>query len=968
MEELNLQALEQEYKSLKGIVAELTGKVTLAEKNLTEAKEAAVNADNVYESARSQYEKIKAIYDANIKSITKEDGTYEMPVSTYDNVKLEVERLKVEMEAAKAEKEAKDKIVVTAEQAFSEIQTEAQETSGRMDLILTSFGVNEQINHALVNEFRNTYYDKIEKSESKKDELESLKTTINNDEELKKLLFGDKESGLEGLEEVLKQYKELTEKGPSKEVTEINKKAMKLYASINSRLKKLGLKGVTISNSEIDMMLTEKDDQGRIVVPEIDRRISAENTKIETLEAERDSIIEVMGITLEMSKDPVNGTPELQTLLEETKKLQSEVDTAQTIFDESNAKLADLDKEKTDLTAKLEGLKKANPDYTEIMKLEEELVTAGPTGSGINPEYTDLKAEIEKIKQELANGQEIDNPDYAVQKSKVEAAEKALRDEEGNMNPEKEEPDDVIEGNGMHLMMESGLQEAIEQYEATRNANPELAKLYDDIQIAMDNIEDSEIAVEECANKEDEAFNKLTSKYVSNTVYPDLKKPESDANKALEGYKVAELAVREAMLAYQNDPSKENKTKLEAAMAEYNRLAEAFKETLKASVGGKGELPSTEAIHNYLLHVLNKERPTDKAYNIKSAQNRLALLERQYAKTSKSDLVEDLKETSGNLDEILPMMLSGKLAVDTDLLQTALKEHENAVAKFGDSKTDVVSTLKGTGPVVDPKTLKWWQKLFNRVPREKVEYDFKKIVKPSEYGVWDAAKEDTADAKSCLTNDKKDLRTLTEGLDEDQKAYLDRLDVLDTRVKNAEDELAKTPEKVNKSKIARLKAALLKEQETLRGTSPKKSTIDRESLERRLAELEEKIKNVPETTVDATEVESKKARLAELKEKNPGADEITAAEKRMQEILLSESSEKEKVEDADKVLKEKKPLLLRKLSRVSLLQKIKDRFKGMTDFIKIKDAGKMSDNRSPIARTLAEDVKSNAKDDAEMEL
>ena len=56
---------------------------------------------------------------------------------------------------------------------------------------------------------------------------------------------------------------------------------------------------------------------------------------------------------------------------------------------------------------------------------------------------------------------------------------------------------------------------------------------------------------------------------------------------------------------------------------------------------------------------------------------------------------------------------------------------------------------------------------------------------------------------------------------------------------------------------------------------------------------------------------------------------------------------------------------LKKLSRVSLLQKIKDRFRGVTEYIKIKDAGKMSDNRSKIARTLADDTKSKAEEDAE---
>ena len=965
MEELNLQALEQEYKSLKETVADLKGRETNAENALETAREVAGEANNAFETAKSAYETVKKLYEENIRANTKEDGSFIVPVETYDSIKVQMETLKSEMEAAEKEKKAKDEAVKNAEEAFKGIQADAQKADERMNLIVVSFGANEKINRALVNEFENTYFDKIEKVQTQISKLDSLKTEISADEDLRKLLFGDKDAGIEGLEEILAQFKEAADKGPSKEFGEINKKAVAQYKLINSRLKKLGLKGVTLSNEEINRMLTEKDEQGRMVVPEIDRRIDAENTKISTLEAERDSIIEVMGITLEMSKDPVNGTPELQSLLEETAKLQSEVNAAQKRFDESSSKLAELGTEKAGLTTKIEELKTANPDYAEIIALETELATAGTTGTLPNPEYTKIKEEIEKVKQELADDTEIDNPDYAVQKAKVDAAEKALKDEEGNMNPEKEEPDDVIEGNGMHLMMESGLQDAIDQYEATRNANPEVAKLYDDIKIAMENVEDSEASVKECTTKEDEAFKKLTSKYVSNTVYPDLKKPESEASKALDGYKAAELAVREAMLAYQNDPSKENKQKLEAAMAEYNRLAEAFKAALKASVGDKGELPSTEAIHDYLLHVLNKERPTDKAYNIKGAQNRIALLERAYKTIDKGELVTGLAKTSKNLDKMLPMLLSGEIGMSGDLFQLAMQDHEDAIAKFGDGKADVVSRLTGTGPVVDPKTLKWWQKLFNRMPREKVEYDFKKIVKPAEYGEWEEAKGDLVDAKSSLTSDKADLKALTEGLDEDQKGYLEKLDALDNRVKNAEEELAKTPEKVNKSKIARLKAALDKEKDILGITPAKKSSKDKEALKARLAELEEKIKTVPEVTEDSKEVEAKKARLEELKGKNPNVAEISDAETRLSEILEEENAEKQKNEDAEKTLKDKKPTLLKKLSRVSLLQKIKDRFRGVTEYIKIKDAGKMSDNRSKIARTLADDTKSKAEEDAE---
>lgn len=965
MEELNLQALEQEYRGLKVTVAELKGRESAAESTLETAREVAVTADNAYQTVKSQYEKIKGIYEANIKSITKEDGTYEMPISTYDNVKAQVEALETQMKTAEQEKQEKDRAVEEAQETFSRIQGEAQQASERMDLILTSFGANEKINSALVNELENTYFDKIEKSVSKKEELDSLKTTISNDEELRKLLFGDKDAGLDGLEDVLRQYKELTEQGPSKEVTEINKKAMKLYASINSRLKKLGLKGVTISNAEIDMMLTEKDDQGRIVVPEIDRRIAAEDTNIEILEAERDSIIEVMGITLEMAKDPVNGTPELQSLLAEVNKLQSIVDAAQKDYDESKEALGKIEQQKAELTAKVEKLRAENPDYEEILKLQEELANAGNTGSVSNPEYVRLKNEIDELTQKMNDTTKVDNPDYAPQKAKVDAAEAALEAEKRNMTPTVEEPGDEIVSNVEYRMAKDAVEYAEGNYETYRNAHPEIADLYDIIVNAEENKRESEEHLAECESNEDKAFNKLTKNYVSKTVYTDLNNPESASSKALEAYRAAELAVREAMQAYQNQPTEENRAKLETCINAYNEQAEAFKISLQQSVEGKGELPSTEAIHNYLLHVLNKERPTDKAYNIKNAENRLALLERQYNKTSKSDLVAGLKTSSGNLDEILPMLLSGKVKLEGTVYTAAMSAHAAAMEKFGDEKDNVISTLNGTGPVVNPKDLKWWQKIFNRMPREKVAYDFKAIKKPEAYSEWEEAKKATAAAKQDVETDDKTLADATKDLSEDQIAQIDSMRGFENALIKAENALDVTPKEINKSKIERLKAILEKEQAALAKIPAQKDAIDKTGLGERLAKLKERIKDVPEFTGDSKEIEAKKTRLAELKGKNPGVDEISEAETSIQEILTQEKEQKQKNSDAEVVLSEKRPILLRKLSRVSLLQKIKDRFKGMTDFIKIKDAGKMSDNRSPIARTLAEDTKSRAEVDAE---
>lgn len=970
MEELNLQALEQEYTDLKGTISSLKGEVTKAQTTLSAAEGEARTAENNYQAAKSQYDMLNEIYQKNIASIKREDGTYVMPINTYDNVKDQVDALRTQMEQAEETKREKDRAVEIAREAFTRIKEAAQQADSRMNLILASFGANEKINKALVNELENDYADKIDGVEETKSALDNLKTKINDDEFLKKLLYGDKESNIEGLQPLLTRFEELNGNGPSVELGEVNQKLMDAYANINARLKNLGLDGADISYAEINKMLTEKDPQGRMAVYEIDRRVEAENRRIQSLETERDSIIEVMNLTLEMAKDPVNGTPELQALLEEVSKLQTIVNDAQRDFNQSRDALQGIERQKVELANEIERLKKANPDYEEILRLQAELAGVGDAGKIPNPKHKELKDQIEELTRQLNDKTQIDNPDYIAQQAVVTVAKNALEAEENNPTQVEEEPGDVIQDNPAYIMAQEGVSRTDENYKQYRTAHPEIADLYDGIKLTEVSKANAKNQVDECKGKEDEAFKELAEKYVSSSVFEDLKNPETDASKAFEIYRAAELAVRKAMLEFQKAPTDENKTKLESAMNEYNSKAEAFKTALKDSVKGKCELPSTEAIHNYLLSVLNRENPKDldPAYNVKSAENRIALVEKQYKRTDIADLAANLRVTSGDLDKILPMLLSGEAELDGALGVAALSAHAEAVSKFGDEKGNVLDTLNGTGSIVNSKDLKWWQRIFAMMPKEKQAYDFKSLTKPETYKKWDAAKLATKEALDAEQAEIEKLNGLIKGMTDEERAQYEQLERLEGAVADAENTLNNTPKKLNKSKADRLRNALQQEQNKLNGIPAKKDAIDKSGIPGKIAALKQQLDATPEFTGDSTEVETKKNRLKSLETKNPSVQSIVEAENKMKALLANEKTETDKKDAADKILRENKPVLNGKLSRLKLLQKIKDKFKNVTNLIKIKDAGKISDNRAPIARTIADDTKATAKEDLEMDL
>lgn len=969
MEELNLQALEQEYTDLKRTISELKGRMTIAEETLSAAKKEAVTADNKYQADKKTYDELKKTYDDIVARNTKEDGT-QVFSTNFEGPQQQLANAESEMIRTEGIKTEKDRALVAAQKEFTTIQEAAQQADSRMNLILASFGANEKINKALVNELENDYADKIVSVEENKSALDSLKTKINDDEFLKRLLYGDKESNIEGLQPLLTRFDELSGNGPSAELGEINQKLMDAYANINARLKTLGLDGVDLSYEEINKMLTEKDPQGRMAVYEIDRRIQAEDKKIQTFESERDSIVEVMNLTLEMAKNPVEGTPELQALLEEVSKLQSIVESAQVTSNQSRDALQEIERQKLELTEKIKSLKAENPDYEEILRLQAELAGVGESGRVPNQKHTELKNQIAELTEQLNDTAQIDNPDYIAQKAIVTAAQKALEAEEKNPTQVEEEPGDIIQVNSAYLTAQEAVDTTSNSFEQYKESHPETAELYDDIKEKEEQKNKANDKINECEEQEQEAFKELTKNYVSKSVFKDLEKEDSDASKAFEVYRAAELAVRKAMLEFQKAPTDENKTKLESAMNEYNFKATAFKTALQNSVEGKSELPSTEAIHNYLLSVLNREDPKDldPAYNVKSAENRIALVEKQYKRTDIADLAENLKVTSGNLDKILPMLLSGKVELDGDLGIAALNEHVKAVSEFGDEKDNVLKTLNGTGSIANSKDLKWWQRLFSMMPREKRAYDFKSLTKPEEYKTWDDAKKATETAKEEKDGIDGTLEEMRNGMSDEEKSQIEQLGRLESAVADAKNVLSSTPKKLNKSKADRLRQALESEQDKLKGIPAKKDAVDKSGIAGKIEELRKQLDATPEFTGDSAEVEDKKNRLKDLQAKNPSVQSIVDTENKMKELLASEKSEKDKKAEADKVLEEKKPILNGKLSRLKLLQKIKEKFKNVTNLIKIKDAGKISDNRTPIARTIAEDTKNTAKEDAEMEL
>lgn len=995
MEELTLEQLNSEYELLAGRrdesgnrtagrVGELNGRLANAQTILDEANEKLSKATLDFDAAKERYQKLE-------EKLAKEKEDDVMSHESLESIERDLRRAENAMRAAEKIHDDAREEQAKAVGVFDLIQKDATEANDKMNLLLASFAADEKINNALVNELEIDFNDKISARENRKAELDSLKTTINEDERIK--------TQVEELRSLLEQFNEDKSRvtpETSAELKNLGDAIKRKRKQIRSRLTTLGLGGAKITSEELDAMATERDAQGRIVVAEIDRRIAAEDVKIASIESDRESTLEMMALTLDMAKNLENGTPEFQSLSKEIETLKNEIDAAKQQVADSETRLGEIPEEKQKLEEELASLKTTNPNSADIQRLEQELATIkAENGTEVdNPKYIEITQKIADLREKLNNGNtaQVETQEYIDANQKLIDAKTALEKEKTTPTiPIFYNPDfsDMIEDNPEYKSLETEEKNANDEINnmliAARENDDDAKRLYSDLELAENDEADAIFKESKARTKLNNEFDKLTEEYVGLEIYADLEKDGSEVKLKFDEYRKAELLVRQMMIACQKNPSAENAGRLESAIASYQNATNAFRNALKESNLDVEKEPTNEAMHKYLLGIIGDELEEgitiDEAYNIKNVDNRIAILKAQYKKSEDLEFIENLEETSIELETRLKEILE-KGTYDKNALDQAIIRHAGSFSEFDkDTRKEIVDVLEGEGlPSTDTK-LPFWRRLFApRMPKPKVQYVFPENELPDSYQAYlDASEalriaeaETEAKGNAVVEAKSKYDARIEEILTDDQKT---RRTELQAKIRKIQDKLVKTPKRINSTRLSILEAAVVAAENNLSNTTRYKPTIDKDAINKQIGDLETELNGVEPKIMDTTDRDSraakKQAELDNARTNNPNATRIAEVTKLLEDLRLEEDAENAKKENAKKELKEKEPKLEEKLSRFNLLKSVKKQFENIKNLIKIKDSNRINDNRTPVARTIAEDVKSNAgnvKEDEEIEL
>lgn len=959
-ENKTLEELNQEYVDLVRTTAgyrqslnTLTGERETTIGNLERAEQTYASAKEKYDSLSAQLESTQGFSDAVVEQMQKE-----------------VEKAKQEMENAEAlvrQRESEDEEKASA---VSELEAKVQKANDRMNLILVSFGANDIINKALVNELEIDYGEKIDEKEDKQRELDAIKTKVSEDAKI--------QASVEKLTELLEKFEQVkatTTPDNMKKLTDLGNEIKRTRTAISRRMRTLGVKGGKITAEEIDAMTAQKDDQGRYVIAELDRQVHALDGEIGALAGERDSIIESMAIALEMAKDLENGTPEYQKVSQEVYTLNEEVAAAEKQKAASQERLEAIPTERAALEAELAAVKAANPNAEKIAQLQKELdaINEEDIPEVENPRIAEINAEIQRLENEgSGSGAKVETPEYKAAKQAYEDAQKALEGEKNNPSSYKaflgtnnfKDGDTIIE-NPDYFTAQEEQELAEENLKAFNDKiladNPDLTTLQDAVDRAeQESIEASDeyaTAQNALEDKQDE----LNKDYITEDGYESLKEADSDTSKAFAEYEVAELAVRKAMLALQKDPTDENKKAYEDAIQKYKETENAFADELYQD---SGVTPTSKAMHQYLMAQLKARHDNgqelDEAYNLSTFENRIAIAE----KSGKVEL-DELKETSEDLTDLMTRALLGE-KVEPAELQEAYDAHK---IEMDDLDEEIADIIVGEG-LPEPAKKGFFARLFSRrMPKAKYDYAFDgATLELPEADAQELENLKTArDAAEAKKTEKSDAAKTAK--DAYEAAYdsamtpelkAERED-LEKALKDAETKRRNTPYKINKSALDRLEAVLASAKSKLDATPQYKETEDvKKKIQDLRDELDKAPAKVPDPKAEEDRANRAKAKQEEIDALGSGVDTVKVDEiqSKLADLDKEEAEEKRKFESADKTLTEKAPILEQLKKRLTILEVARKKMAGLKNLIHIKDARKISDRRSAsIAQDLADATK-----------
>lgn len=971
MEEKTLQELNEEYVSLVQEIRRLKGNFETVKNEKGTASLAVENAITSYNEAKSSYEIKKKVFE-NAQSSGYSEALIE-------SLKDELDKAEAQMDSYRGLVEDKYQEESRANEKFETLSSTLGKQSDRMNLILVSFGGNETINKALVNELQLDFGDKVAEKKSERAKIDDIKTKINDDPKVQANV-ADLQKLLEDFETTKKDITPDTEKSLAK----ISEQVKAKRDAIRKNIRKYIGKGGKISGEEIDAMTTARDEKGRFVIAELDRRTASYDKEIGSLVHERDEIINSMAITLEMSKDLENGSEEYQKLSAEILKLEQEIGSAQAQEKESLEKLSKISEERKSLEKERASLG-SDVDLEKINRLKEEkaAIEAEKVEMVENPEILEIDRQIAELESKISAGSKgkVETEEYKLAKTELEEAKNALEKEKKFPSTFilNRDDDDVILDNQEYKALK-------EERELLRsklntialnavNKDSEFKDLEDQYNDANKKVEEIKKENDEIIKLEPDIRREAFENYVCEDFYPILKQDDSDVAKAFNKYRDAELELRNAMINLQKDPTTEKQDELEKAMKKYEDATETFQEELKNQNEFVIE-PPKEAVHNYLLGVLKGENARDEGYDANNVSNRIKILEAQRKKGVDTHALNYLKDSTEDLDNILAKLLRGE-TVTQEEIDNAVERQADSIDMFEDPK-GVEEVLQGT----DLPTPKRKQSIFSRIfskkwPKLESRYDFGDNEPTEEYKrfakVGEKLEELDANLDEAIEHrnelDRKCKARLAEVLTPEEQSELLELRA---RFTETENEMKNTPQKINITKLSKLREALQKAQDKFDRTPQYKETEDVETLRQSVNELKEKKAKTPDKVPDPEKQELKEKRAQEKQEEidklNGGAnvDKANTIKQRLAELLNLQEAEDRKLVNAKKTISEKSSVLNEKKRKISVLEVAKEKMKNIKNLIKIKDANRISDRRSgPIAQELADATKEQDDDGRE---
>lgn len=987
MEEKTLQELNEEYAKVKEEVKSLNSDLEEAKKNKEKVASELVAAETAYEDAKQAHELKKIALEAS------KNANLDMDIASIEE---QVIQAKTAMEDSELLLKSTQEELKKAEENLIKIEENAKNSNNRMNLILVSFASNETIYNTLVNEVEVDFEDKVEENDKKQQDIENNKTKISNDKNIQKHVTDLKEL-LQRYEKTLSElYKEKGNAKLHKELDQIGSDIKNKRSTIRrllTTMSEVELIGSKIPDKEIDMMAMMQDDQGRMVIPELDKRKSGLKEKKGSLLDDRDQTLKNMSIIHEIAKNFDKGTLEYQKLLEEIQKIEGEINSANEIKQEAEDNLAKIPEQRAQLESELANLEK-NINTEEISRLEAEKkrIEEKPVSKITNPRLAKIDEEIKDLEDKKATGGkgDVETEEYKNAKKEYEKAEKALEDEKNNpsISEDTRNVGDIIGTNPRISEIQREKSEITTKRENLYNA---IVDKDENLKKLKAGLKDKQDENEKAKSDNDDEKSKVgdlkresyETGYVDNLLYKQLIPKEDNkepAYLAFQKYKELELNLRKAMQEIQKNPSNiENKALFVKAIEDYNEAMNNFKDELEIISGVR---PSSENVHNYLLGVLNEESKTkemDEGYNLSNVANRIAILKAQGVKRADKETLEKLESLDKHYRTRLTKILEGKEVSGKELAQL-INTTNDVINKFEDP-TRVKDILTGTGMPEPSKKQPFWRRWFgNKMPVKEETYDFHpnnppekvKEYKESRKKLIDSIRQQTALESEISRKSKEYDDAVKNAMTPEEQAEIQALE--DEYKKLETEETSIGSKQINITRLKELRKAVIEAKSRLDSTKQYEATVDVDKINERIKTLEREKAFTPKEIDNPSEVEDKKTEARKIQGdidrlSNGNSEKISEIKTRIQDLLRIESIEKQKIEDAKKTIKEKTPILEDKKQRSSVIEKVIGKMKLIkNNLIHIKDSKRLSRKGSEaIAPDLSSDMKNKKLDDEEVD-